>query len=257
MGEEHAATMDRYANGFAEAMRPLADGVERVEQLRTLIEAMAKRRGFRELVRSEEVLREEQANLARLLVESGADAAARLAAMDSRIAQLEERLEDTIKEAASLRDVPAATTERLSAAIERLRGELTADLEDRFATQVESSVRRLRAELEAGLPVKEALGRLGDVAGTQDDLSKVQRDLDVVVASLRTEARSLHDRIQSWGPPRTAPRLAREVHQLSERLSALEDEIRDGFAERVAATVEARVTAAISERRGRRRRTTS
>ncbi|MGH2686708.1 MAG: hypothetical protein ACRDJP_14685 [Actinomycetota bacterium] len=246
-GEEHASTMDRYAKEFAVALRPLGEGVARIERLASVIEAMGKRRGFRALVRSEETLREEQANFVRALTESSTDVSARVAALTERLGQLDERLERASEDASSLRQLPVHATERVARAVERLRSELTVVLQDRFGEQVQVSVDRLKTELEAGLPVKEAIDRLRDLAGTQSELAAVQKSIDGVVASLRTEVRGLRDRIQSWGKPRTAPRLATEVDQLGNRLDALETEIREGFAERLAQTVTEKVLSALDE----------
>ncbi|MDQ4005265.1 MAG: hypothetical protein M3135_03065 [Actinomycetota bacterium] len=246
-GEEHAATMDRYAKEFAVALRPLGEGLARVERLASVIEAMSKQRGFQKLVRSERALREEQAAFVKELSETSADVTGRVAALAEQMKQLEEGLERAAQDASSLKQLPVHATERVARAVERLRTELTVVLQDRFSEQVSVSVERLRTELEAGLPVKEALDRLRDLGRTQTDLSHVQKSIDGVVASLREEVRSLRDRIQSWGKPRTAPRLATELDQLGGRLDALETELRNGLAERLAQTVTEKVISGLED----------
>jgi archaellum component FlaC len=247
MSEEHVSTMARYSEEFALALRPIAEGLARVDRLGSLIEAMGKRRGFQELVRSERALREEQTAFVQTLSEASTDLSSRVTGLAEQIRQLEERLESASQDARELKHLPAHATERVARAVERLRTELTVVLQDRFSEQLELSVSRLRTELEAGLPVKEAIDRLRALAGTQADLAQVQRSIDGVVAALRTDVKALRDRIQSWGKPRTAPALARELDQLGGRLDSLEGEIREGLADRVARSVTDSVVAAVEE----------
>lgn len=258
MGEEHASTMDRYSKELAIALRPVADGVSRVERLGSVIEAMGRRRGFQELVRSERTLREEQSAFVRALSDAGSDVSIRVAGLAELVGRLEERLDRAGQEADALKQLPAHTTERVTAAVERLRGELSAVLEERFGEQVGQSVDRLRMELEAGLPLEEAVTRLRDLPRAQAELAKAQRSIDAMVVSLRTEVRALRDRIQSWGKPRTAPRLSQDLDAVSARLEALEGEARGAIADRVAQVVTTRVLNALREpdagRRGLRRR---
>ncbi len=259
MGEEHASTMERYSKEFAVALRPVAEGLARVERLGASIEAMRKRRGFQELVRSEQTLREEQSAFVRTLSDASGDLAVRVAGLTELVGQLEERLVRAGQDADALKQLPAQATERVAAAVERLRGELTTVMEDRFGEQVSLSVDRLKMELESGLPVQEAITRLRDLPRTQEDLARTQRSIDGGVVSLRAEIRSLEDRIQGWGKPRTAPRLAQDVEAIATRLEAVEGELQGALADRVAQVVTERVLDAVqgpdgAKRRGLRRR---
>ena len=258
MRADQAASMDAYAVRFADVVRPIEDGLDRVERLAAVIEAMGKRRGFQELVSSERALREEQAGFVETLSSAGTEVSSRVTGLTERIERLEARMERAAEDAAAMNQLPARASEGVAAAVERLRVDLSGSLQERFGEQVGQSVAQLRAELEAGLPVKDALQRLRDLATTHAQVARTQESVDALIGALRLDLRALRERIQSWGKPRTAPRLAHDLDGLGERLDALEEDVRgalaDRVAERVTAEVTAQVLAALQESEAERRR---
>ena len=245
--QDNAETLQRYAGEIAAAVAPVNDGLARVERLASVIEAMGKRRGFQELVSSEQTLREEQAAFVQNLAGASTSVAAHVNALAERIARLEETMERAAQDAATLNQLPGLATEKVGAEVERARAELAASLDKRFEDRVESSIARIRAEFDAGLPVNEALQQLRELAAAHVQLARVQQGVSELATGLRADVRGLHDRIQSWGKPQTAPRLAHDLGELVGRVDELEAEIRGGLVERVADRVTQQVLAALHQ----------
>jgi hypothetical protein len=253
MRADQAKANQRLSERMTKSIGELEAGFARISRLADSMETLGKKRAFQELVRSEEALREEQAEFVGRLRETGSAVAEEAGSLSRRIAQLEERLRASAEELEALERLPAEASGRVTEAVERMRGDLEA-LGRRFAGELGGSIERIRTELEAGVPVKELLGRLAELARSQGDVSRAQRELEKLSASVGSEVKHLRRAIEGWGKPRTAPQLAEELQALEGRVSVIEGEVA-GLVEAVSARVTERVLEALQtrKRRGLRR----
>jgi ABC-type transporter Mla subunit MlaD len=262
---EHARTTDRLradqvkgnerlSERLSKSIGELEAGFARISRLADNIETLGQKRAFQELVRSEEALREEQADFVERLREAGAAVAEQAGTLSQRIARLEERLATAGEDLEALERLPAEASAQVAAAVDHMRADFEEVLGRRFAGEVSGSVERIRSELEAGVPVNELLGRLQELVRSQSDVSKAQREVEKLSASVGSEAKHLRQAIEGWGKPRTAPQLAEELQALEGRVSIIEGEIA-GLVEAVAARVTESVLQALQarKRRGLRR----
>ena len=177
--------------GFDERMR-------RIDTLAGAIESLAKRRGFKDLIRSEQAAAEQQETYVRQLVELGR--------------RLGERLE-ALEASAALR---GQVTEDLEG-IRRDLGIALEDLRDRLAAELASGFVGIRGGAGTGSESNAQL--LQEMRAARADLDRVRARMD------------------SWGHARSAPRLAQEVAGLGERVEAVErvvqEELTDAVFERM------------------------
>jgi hypothetical protein len=177
--------------GFDERMR-------RMDTLAGAIESLAKRRGFKDLIRSEQAAAEQQETYVRQLVELGR--------------RLGERLE-ALEASAALR---GQVTEDLEG-IRRDLGIALEDLRDRLAAELASGFVGIRGGAGTGSESNAQL--LQEMRAARADLDRVRARMD------------------SWGHARSAPRLAQEVAGLGERVEAVErvvqEELTDAVFERM------------------------
>ncbi|MGH2662092.1 MAG: hypothetical protein ACRDH8_04680 [Actinomycetota bacterium] len=188
--------------------------VGRIEGLAEVIESLGHRRGFRQLVESEEELREQQARLVGELTAAGEGLRGHIGSTEQRV--------DAMGEAARAVEVAQAqVAERVSASVEALRGSLPAladELRARAAEELAHAVEDVRSSVAEKLPGDETLA---DVR----ELSAAHRDLDRATAALRAEVEGLRQRIEGWGAPRSDPRLAKELSEVAGRVERLEDRV--------------------------------
>jgi hypothetical protein len=250
MQADQAKAGERLSERLSKSIGEMEAGFARVSRLAEVIETLGRKRAFQELIESERALREEQSSMVGQLREAGGAVEQHATALGRRIDSLEGRLTAAADQLGALEQVPAAASESVAEAIERLRGTLQETLGERFAGEVGRSVERLRTELEAGVPVKEVLTRLRELAATQEEVSRAQRQVEELSASLRSDVTQLRKTIEGWGKPRTAPQLAEELLALEGRVSALETEV-GGLVEAVSARVTDRVREALEARKRR------
>jgi len=250
MQADRAKANQQLTERLAKSIGELEAGFVRVSRLAEVIETLGRKRAFQELVQSERALRDEQAAMVGRLTEAGGAVAGHATSLAKRIERLEERLASAAGELGALEEIPAAASEGVAESMERLRGALQETLGERFAYEVGSSIEQLRAELEAGVPVKEVLTRLHELAASQEEVSRAQRQVEELSASLRSDVTRLRKAIEGWGKPRTAPQLAEELLDLEGRVSALEREV-GGLVEAVSARVTDRVMEALEARKRR------
>lgn len=232
----------------------LEAGFARVDRLASIVESLGRRRGFQELVASEERLREEQAEFVRDLAGASERVAGRVEALGQSIEALDRRLESAVAEAVALRTLPENVSGTLSVQAERLRERLEEVLGARFAQDVEQSTKQLRAELERGVPVTDTLRELRALANTQLELARAQERAEQTAAELRQELAGLRKRIEGWGRPGSAPRLAQELQGLEGRVGELEARLADELPEQIASRVTNDVLEGLESKRGRIRR---
>lgn len=251
---DQAKGNERLAERLSKSIGELEAGFARISRLADNIETLGQKRAFQELVRSEAALREEQADFVGRLLEAGSAVAEQAGSLSQRIAGLEGRLVAAGQEIEALERLPAEASAQVAAAVDHMRADFEEVLGRRFAGEVGGSVDRIRSELEAGVPVKELLGRLQELARSQVDVSRAQRELEKLSASVGSEAKHLRQAIEGWGKPQTAPQLAEELQALEGRVSIIEGEVA-GLVEAVAARVTERVLEALQarKRRGLRR----
>jgi hypothetical protein len=186
----------------------------RIEGLAEIIESLGHRRGFRQLVESEEELREQQVRLVGELTAAGEG-------LRGHIASTEQRVDAMGEAARAVELAQAQVAERVSASVEALRGSLPAladELRARAAEELAHAVEDVRSSVAEKLPGDETLA---DVR----ELSAAHRDLDRATAALRAEVEGLRQRIEGWGAPRSDPRLAKEVNEVAGRVERLEDRV--------------------------------
>jgi DNA-directed RNA polymerase subunit K/omega len=250
---EHATTTERSTKAVTAAVKTLEEGLRRVEDLGSAIEAMAEKRAFRELVESEQALREEQRGFVERLARTGSSVEASAGDLATRIDRLEERIGSAVRTAGQLEEVPGRVSEQLTGAVDRAHQQLTEGLGARFGEEVESALDRLRSQLERGVPVETTLRELRALAGAQSEVARTQQQLDELVTGLRAEVRALQDRIEGWGRARSAPHLASDIEAVTERVERVERLLDGELADRIAAECTARVMAGLEERDRQRR----
>jgi hypothetical protein len=253
--EQTQTRTDGLVDRVAHASQTLDSGFARVDRLASIIESLGRRRGFQELVSSEERLREEQATFVRDLAGASERVAERVEALAHHMEDLERRLEAAMAEAGALRTLPENVSGILSVQVERLRERLEKALDARFARGVQDSTKQLRAELEQGVPVSDTLRELRALVNTQQELARAQERAEQAGSALREELAALRNRIESWGRPGSAPRLAQEVQDLEGRVGEMEERLASSLPEEIAKRVTSDVLAALeSKRRGGWRR---
>lgn len=253
--EQAQARAEALVQHIARSTQALEAGFARVDRLASIVESLGRRRGFQELVASEERLREEQGAFVRDLAEASERVADRVEALGHRIEALEGHLEAATAEAVALRTLPENVSGTLSVQAERLRERMEETLQARFARDVERSTQQLRAELERGVPVTDTLRELRALASTQQELARAEERMEQAAAGLREELAGLRKRIDGWGRSGSAPRLAQELQSLEGRVGELEARLADGLPEQIARQVSTEVLEALqSKRRGLWRR---
>jgi hypothetical protein len=248
MRTDQTKSSERLVGRLSKSIGELEGGFARVSRLADVIETLERRRAFNELVESEHALREEQAALAGQLQQAAAAVGGQATNLGRRIDGLEERLRAAGEELGALDRIPVEASDRVTEAIERVRGTLEVALGERFAEGLEGSITQLRSELEAGVPVKEVLSRLQELARSQQDVSRAQREVEGLASALRSDVTRLRKAIEGWGKPQTAPQLAQEVQGIERRVSSLEGEVR-GLVEAVSARVTEQVLEALESRK--------
>ncbi|MGH2724578.1 MAG: hypothetical protein ACRDI0_10025 [Actinomycetota bacterium] len=235
------ALRDEVAGPMAELAgdrETLRRGLDRVERLGDIVESLGRRRGFRELVKAERALQAEQAAFVERLNAAGEG----LAVMAQGV---ERRLEAMVEAAVERIRPDPAHAEALAgaeASIDALRQDLPAAVGELVA-RVEESTRALQERFEALSGALEGRGE-GESREDRQAAARAQRELRSATTSLRREVEGLSKRIEGWGKPRTAPRLAQEVRDLGRRFEALEQEVQS----QVAAAVAKRVQASVDRR---------
>lgn len=251
---QHKQTADRLGRQVETSTRTLEKGLLRVERLGSLIEAMATKRGFRELVESEARLREEQATFVAGLTDAAQSFEAKLADLGNRAGELGRMLERAAMDASSLRQVPLQASERVAETMGVASERLAAALRAAFAEDVAGATGQLRRELEAGMPVAEVLRTLERLAGTQTELAAAHWDVTAAAGVVAEAAGELRKRIEGWGTPRSTPRLAQEIAALDERVDGIERQIAEDLAPAISKLVTQQVLDALDERDRERER---
>ena len=146
------------AERVADSIAALDQGVKRVERLGDLIEAMATKRGFQELVSSEAALREEQAAYVASLGGASRTVEEQVALVTGHADDLAQRLEAAARDAAAIRRTLSETAERVAGTMAEANDRLEKALHSAFAGEVSTTTAVLRRELESGVPVAEGLG---------------------------------------------------------------------------------------------------
>jgi hypothetical protein len=112
-----------------------------------------------------------------------------------------------------------AEGEALAAGIQETQRRMES-LEAHVAQQMDHTIESVRADLAQKIPVEQSLA---DVR----DLAQAHRDLDKGTTILREELEVLRKRIESWGVPRSAPRLASNLADVEARVATLEELLGD------------------------------
>lgn len=248
----------------------LTAGIQRVDHLAEVIETLGRRRGFKELMETEQRLKAEQAALVEQLQATGEG-------LSQRVQGLEEQLA-SLAEVAELERLQTGVADRIAEAVDGLRASLAEDLGARVSEGMSAAAKASEERAKAvTAKLQEQVKKAFSSKAAIKDLSEIsdaQRDLDKAAAALRADIAEVNKKIESWGKPRSAVRLAREVAGLEERVVDLEktlqeqlvdevvDRVQHAFDRRFEAlvqVVEARLRETREEepeagRRGRRRR---
>jgi hypothetical protein len=240
---------ERLAARLSGPLDAVETGLARVDRLAGVIDSLSHRRGFRELVESEETLRREQAGFVDRLAETAGGMTERVDSLSTRLDALERDLRAMATEAAGLGRLPGEASERVAAAMEGVRASIEEGLDRRFTAAVDTAVRDVRAELERGVPIGDLLTRLEDVAGAQEVLAKAQHQVEGLADALRAEVVGLRTTVAAWGKPDTVPEVARRAARLEDRVAAVEETVA-----RLGETVADRVTRQVLQALDQRRR---
>jgi hypothetical protein len=181
----------------------LADSHGRSEtelrRLGDLVQAMAARRGFQELVASETALREEQAAFVAGLTGASKLVEEQVAVVTGHAHELAQKLDAAAGDAAALREVPPQTAELVAGTMAEAGESLEHSLRAAFADVLERLDRLAAAHSEATT----AAGTVADAAG-----------------ELRT-------RMEGWGEARSVPHIAEELAALDDRVRRIEQFVAD------------------------------
>lgn len=258
-----------------ESMGSLAGAIEErmsgVDRLAGAVESLARKRGFKDLVRSEEeAVRQQEEHVARLVTMareltetmdrvredvgsvSGSLAdrmdrasetlAGRVRGVATSLAERVDQVETTVTGIVQrLRETDLARRNDLSPVLERVGGRLGAALEDlreRLSADLAAGLDRVRAETHAAAPDAEVA-----------EIAAGQKELDEALRVTRAELTRIRKRMDSWGKARSAPRIADELTTLEERVGELErsvqEELTDAVADRMEAHLDRRFEALV------------
>jgi hypothetical protein len=133
----------------------LQTGLERVDNLAEAVESIGRRRGFRQVVESDERLRQEQAAMVERLTDAGERLAARLddvkqeleglrkAAHDAQAGLLAEEIRRRVADELVTEEMVQAVLEKMQQSFERSLAEMAAQVDARLQAAVEPSRRGL------------------------------------------------------------------------------------------------------------------
>lgn len=242
----------------------LDDRIVGMERLAGVIDSLAKKRGFKDLVRSEKLAIEQQEAFVERLVSLGEELAShtqelrdrveevsgQVEGLASRLGGLQGAADDRGKLAAALDGLRDRVAAELRSGLERLSEQVaaaaaagetppaSAELPDGFTDEV---VERLGAQLAA---LTEELRPEADqraLAGEVKGLTRQQREMEKAVRGARTELERVRKRMDTWGRVRSAPRMAEEVTGLEERVIELERAVAEELADEVAERLDRRI----------------
>lgn len=160
-----------------------------------------------------------------------------------------------------LRDA-APTTMELAAmvphAVDGLPDQLADAVAERMAPTDARSAKQMQAVFEERLVAIEAAvlsvagsGEQPAPTGGRTKRSDAERQLAATTTALRKEIEAFRKRIEGWGKPRTAPRLAEEVQRLEDHVSelgrAVEEQLAAKVARRVQASIDRRLRTLVGE----------
>ena len=218
--------------GFAAALEERMAGVDR---LTAAIESLGRKRGFKDLVQSEQRAVQQQEEQVSRLVAAAETLAGRVDEVESAVSGIVDRLRTV--DASRREDL----TPILSQVRERLAGALQ-DLRDRVATDLAAGLEAIRVEVGTAPSPADGSEHLVDLAAGQ-------KETDQALRAARAELARIRKRMDSWGRARSAPRIADEVAGLEERVVELErsvhEELTDAVADRVEAHLDRRFEALV------------
>jgi hypothetical protein len=245
---QFAEDQDQLAERVADSIAALDQGVKRVERLGDLIEAMATKRGFQELVSSEAALREEQAAYVASLGGASRTVEEQVALVTGHADDLAQRLEAAARDAAAIQRTPSETAELVAGTMAEANDRLEKALHSAFAGEVSTTTTVLRRELESGVPVAEVLRSLERLAATQADVVAAHDEVKAAAAAVADRTDELRARMDGWGEARSAPQLAEELAALEERIRRIEQYVADDLAAALSEHVSKHVVEALDER---------
>ncbi|MGH2724525.1 MAG: hypothetical protein ACRDI0_09740 [Actinomycetota bacterium] len=212
------ATLRRVLQGFAAELQEVLTGIhERVAQAASSLQRQAEGSG------------ELPARIAEGMATIG-EAVGEAAAAQ---AMVNERLEKMAAGDGALRDELLALREDVRSQVATLRGEVKGMLDGMAATILDGAGDRREAEAAMA-------GRLAEEI--REARRSVREDLERAVGEamdgVRRDVDDLRARIEAWGTPRSAPKLARDLGALEDRVDELTSSVRDQVVEAVSERME-------------------
>ncbi|HEX2030280.1 MAG TPA: hypothetical protein VHL78_02610 [Actinomycetota bacterium] len=160
-------------------------------------------------------------------------------------------LAEVRKSVDQLRDAAPTTAEVAAMAphlVEGLQEQLVETLTDRISSAEAGIEERLGSVEEA---VRSLPPRVEPAQGGRARRTDAERQLAATTTALRKEIEAFRKRIEGWGKPRTAPRLAEEVERLEGHVEdlgrAVEEQLAAKVARRVQASIDRRLRTLIGE----------
>jgi hypothetical protein len=210
----------------------LRGAFERVDRLAEIVESLGRRRGFRELIETEQRLHRERVELSQRITGTGEELAQRATALEERLRR--------IAEAARLERLQSQVSERIASGVEDLRASLVEELGGRVSEGLTAVVDALERQVGEVLPgsVGEAVrAEVSEALPSQaiEELRSVhegQREAGEAVAGLRQEVLEVRDRLVAGAEEREAA-LDEQASALQERMAGVEEAIQGDLVEAV------------------------
>jgi hypothetical protein len=197
-------------------------GLARVDQLAQVIESLDQRRGFKELVETEQKLAQQQEALTVRITEAAGELGARVATMEDRLRE--------VSNAVDVQALHPILAERVARAVDELRTSLSEELGDRVTRGMGSVTDAVREQVDTALPSAVEELRTTLTAGLE---AEIEGTVDRAAAPLREDLAEIRRKIAAWGKVRSAPRIAEEIGTLDERLAEVERVVQDDLVELV------------------------
>lgn len=176
---EQKRAADRLAERLSGSVRSFEEGVAAVRRLADVIDAMAAKRGFRELVASEEQLRQEQTEHVERLTKSGAGMIHASETLSARMDQLEVRLSAVMEEALAVRTVPGQTSEQVAAALAAAQAEVLEAHRntERVAETLRGDLDRLRERIDGWGKARSAPHLAAEITSIQERVDRLEGEI--------------------------------------------------------------------------------
>ncbi|HEV3473773.1 MAG TPA: hypothetical protein VG602_00145 [Actinomycetota bacterium] len=200
----------------------IESGLGRVDRLAEVIESLGRRRGFKDLVESEQRLAQHQEALTARIADASGELSARIGVLEARL--------QSVAEAVDVEALHPVLADRAAQAVDELRTSLAGELGERVSVGMDGVTDAVRDRIDEALPT--AIDELRTTI-TEGIDAEIEGTVERAATPLREDLADIKRKIAAWGRVRSAPRIAEEIGTLDERLTEVEQAVQEDLVEQV------------------------